>query len=147
MSLQNQLDQDLIEATKGNQPEVRDTLRLVKTAIKNKEIATGHPLSDEEIIEVVGKEVKQRQEATTAFTEGNRPELAAKEQAEIAILQKYLPEQLSEDAVHALVDQAVTQTGASNTADMGKVMAALMPKVKGKADGNLVSRLVREKLS
>lgn len=147
LSLFEQINHDLIQAAKSNQPLVRDVLRMVKTAIKNSEINKGHALSDEEIIDVFAKEVKQRQESITSFTNGGRPELAEKEQEEITILQKYLPEQLEEAEVVRLVEEAVAATGATAMSDMGKVMGALMPKVKGRADGNLVSRLVREKLS
>lgn len=147
MSLLDQLNTDIITAAKNNEPLVRDTLRMVKTTVKNTEINKGHELSDEEVIEVLAKEVKQRQEAAQSFKDGGRPELAEKEEQEITILKKYLPEQLSEDEVKTLVDQAVAETGASSMSDMGKVMGALMPKAKGRADGNLVSRLVRERLS
>ncbi len=147
MPLLDQINQELLEATKGNNPLVRDTLRIVKTAIKNNEINKGHQLADEEILEVIAKEVKQRQEAIASFTTGNRPELAAKEEAEMALLVKYLPKQLSEEEIRQLVADAVAESGASAASDMGKVMAMLMPKIKGKADGALVSQLVREKLS
>jgi uncharacterized protein YqeY len=147
MALIAQINSELIAAAKNNEPLVRDTLRLIKTAVKNSEINKGHELSDEEIVDVIAKEVKQRQESVTAFTTGNRPELAEKELQEIAILKKYLPEQLSEEAVAAFVAEAVVETGATSPADMGKVMAALMPKVKGKADGSLVSKLVKERLN
>lgn len=146
MSLLDQLNSDLLTATKGGDQLVRDTLRMVKTAIKNTEINNGKPLTDDEIVTVLSKEVKQRQESITSFVNGGRPELAEKEEQEIAILKKYLPEQLSEEEVTAIVDQAITETGASGASDMGKVMSAIMPKVKGRADGGLVSRLVRERL-
>lgn len=146
MPLLDDINTRLIDAAKTNQPLVRDTLRMVKTSIKNTEISKGHPLSDEEIVSVLAKEVKQRQESAESFHAANRLELAEKEEAEIEILKQYLPEQLSEEAVAAIVDEAIASTGASSAADMGKVMGALMPKVKGKADGNLVSKLVREKL-
>lgn len=147
MSLIEQINHDLIEAAKTNQPLVRDVLRMVKTTIKNTEISKGHELSDEEIIDVFTKEVKQRNESISSFTSGGRPELAEKEQAEIDILKKYLPEQLDEATVRQFVDEAIAETGATAMSDMGKVMAALMPKVKGKADGSFVSQLVREKLN
>jgi uncharacterized protein YqeY len=147
MPLLDDINARLIDAAKTNQPLVRDTLRMVKTSIKNTEISKGHALSDEEIIDVLAKEVKQRQESADSFHAASRLELAEKEEAEIEILKQYLPEQLSEEAIAKLVDEAVVTTSASSAADMGKVMGALMPKVKGKADGNLVSKLVREKLA
>lgn len=147
MSLAEQINTDLISATKGNEPLVRDTLRMVRNSIKNTEISKGHALADEEIVEVMSKEVKQRHESAQSFRDGGRSELADREEQEIQILQKYLPEQLSEEAVKSLVEQAISETGASSASDMGRVMGALMPKVKGKADGGLVSRLVREHLN
>lgn len=147
MAMLEQINSDIITAAKNNEPLVRDTLRMIKTSIKNAEINKGRELTDEEVVEIIAKEVKQRQEAAASFINGGRPELAEKEEQEIALLQKYLPEQLTEEEVIVLVDQAITETSASQPADMGKVMGALMPKVKGKADGNLVSRLVREKLN
>ncbi len=146
MTLLVTIDQDLLRAAKNNEPSVRDTLRGLKSAIKNSEIAKGHVLSDEEIIDVLAKEVKQRNESIAAFTTGGRPELAEKEQAEIDILKKYLPEQMDEDEVRALVDQTIAEVGATTIQEMGKVMGALTSKLKGKADMGLVSRLVAEKL-
>lgn len=147
MALLDQINTDVIAAAKNNEPQVRDTLRMVKTSIKNAEINAGKPLTDDEIIGILSKEVKQRQEAAASFTSGGRPELAEKEEQEIAILEKYLPEQLSEEEIASLVDQAIAETGATQPAEIGKVMAVLMPKTKGRADGGLVSRLVRERLS
>lgn len=147
MTILEVLNTDLTNAMKNSDAAVRDTLRMVKTAIKNTEINLGHELSDEEVITVLSKEVKQRNDAATAFTDGNRPELAAKEQSEIAILQKYLPAQMTEEEITTIVEQKIAETGATSMADIGKVMGALMPKVKGKADGNLVNQLVRSKLS
>jgi uncharacterized protein YqeY len=126
---------------------VRDTLRLVKTSIKNKEISKGHFLSDEEVIEVLAKEIAQRKESIASFESGNRAELAAKEKAEIEIIEKYLPEQMDETKLRSLIEQTIAELGANGIVDMGKVMAVLMPKVRGQADGGLVSRLVKEKLS
>ncbi len=146
MSLLETITSDLLQAAKNNEPLVRDTLRGLKSSIKNSEIAKGHTLSDDEIVDVLTKEVKQRKESIDSFTNGGRPELAEKEQAEIDILNRYLPEQMSEDEVRSIVDEVLTTTGASTKQEMGKVMGALMPRLKGKADMSLVSRLVNEKL-
>jgi uncharacterized protein YqeY len=146
MNLLNQLNADLLEATKTGDALVRDTLRIVKTSIKNAEIAKGITLNDEQIVDVIAKEVKQRQEAAAAFTNGNRPELAEKEQQETAVLKKYLPEQISEEELSAMIDEAIVETGASAMNEMGKVMGALIPKIKGRADAGLVSQIVRQKL-
>lgn len=147
MNLTQQINNDLVKASKNGEALVRDTLRLAKTALKNTEIAKGRVLSEVEITEVLMKEVKQRQEAITAFQAGSRKDLAEKETREMTILQRYLPEQLTEAELLPLVDQTVAETGATGISDMGKVMAALMPKLKGQADGTLVSRLVKEKLT
>lgn len=146
MSLLNQINTDLIEAQKASDSLTRDTLRMVKTTIKNVEIAKGIELNDEQIVDVLAKEVKQRQEAADSFVAGNRPELAEKEQQEIAILKKYLPEQISEDELSQMIDEAITETGATAMNEMGKVMGALIPKIKGRADAGLVSQIVRQKL-
>lgn len=145
MDLLAQIDRDIIDAAKNDRPLVRDTLRLVKTTIKNAEINQGKPLAEDQILAILSKEVKQRQEAATAFKTGDRPLLAEKEEQEIAILQPYLPAQLTESEVSALIDQAIDRLGES--ADLGKVMSEIMPHTKGRADGGTVSRLVREKLA
>lgn len=103
--------------------------------------------TDDDVIEVIGREVKKRNEAIELYKKGGRDELAEKEQKELEILKAYLPEQLSEDEVRKLVEETISQTGASSMKEMGKVMGSLMPKVKGRADASLVSNLVREQLS
>ena len=123
------------------------TLRMLLAALINKEKEKNQgPLTEEQIQSVILSEVKKRKEAVEAFTKGGRPEMAEKESKELEILQRYLPEQLPEEEVRKLVAEAIEQTGAAKAQDMGKVMAALMPKVKGKADGSLVSALVKELL-
>lgn len=125
------------------------TLRMLLAALVNKEKENPPagglgPLSEEQTQDIVLSEVKKRKEAIEAFEKGGRPEMAAKERKELEILQKYLPEQLSEEEVRKIVEEAIAQTGASSPQDMGKVMAALMPKVKGKADGSLLASIVKE---
>ena len=124
-------------------------LRMVLSAINYYEIekgGAGYEANEEDVMSVVQKEAKQRRDSIEEFTKAGRQELADKEQKELEILQKYLPEQLSEEEIKKLVDEAISQTGASNISDMGKVMGALMPKIKGKADGSLVSKIVKESL-
>jgi uncharacterized protein YqeY len=104
------------------------------------------PISEDQAIELLAREAKQRSEAAEAYEQGGRTELAEKERRELAVIQRYLPEQLGEDALRALIDETVEATGAAGPQDMGKVMGALMPKVKGRADGKHVSALVRERL-
>lgn len=146
MELINRLNQDLLDATKGGDSLKRDLLRMVKTAIKNKEIALGHPLSDDETLSVIAKEIKQRHEAATAFTAGQRPELAKKEEDEAALLAAYLPTQLSKTEIEELVKAAISEAGAQSVKEMGAVMAILMPKLQGRADSGIVSQLVRQSL-
>lgn len=126
------------------------TIRMLKSAIQYFEIqkgGAGYEASDEDVIDVIGKEIKKRREAIELYKKGNRQELADKEKAELETLQQYLPEQLSDGEVKKLVEDAITKSGATTISDMGKVMGILMPQVKGKADSQMVSNLVREKLS
>lgn len=165
MDLKQQISQDLKEAMKGREELTSSVLRMVLAAFLNKEkdkryklskqspdmkeedLTKESALSDDEITEALSSEVKKRREAASEYDKGNRPELAEKERNEIEILQKYLPEQLSEDEVRKLVQDAVQKTGAKEQKDMGKVMGVLMPQVKGKADGNMVSKIVKESLT
>ena len=126
------------------------TIRMLKSAIQYHEIqkgGAGYEATDEDVIKVIGREVKKRNEAIELYKQGGRNELADKEEKELAILKAYLPEQMSEDEIQKLVEEAISQTGASSMQDMGKVMGALMLKVKGRADASLVSTIVREALS
>ena len=125
-------------------------LRLLISAINYYEIqkgGAGYSASEEDIISVIGSQAKQRRDSIEEYNKANRPELADKEQKELEILQTYMPEQMSEEEVKKLVDEAISQTNATTIQDMGKVMGILMPKVKGKADGNLVSNLVKQALT
>src|SRR3989344_1439357 len=153
--LKQKIQEDLNIALKEKRELEVSVLRMVLAAILNKEKdkrfksgkAEEIPLTDEELIEVISSEIKKRREAADLYTRGARPELAEKEKKETEILQKYLPEQLQEEEIIKLVKEAVAKTGAKEIKDMGKVMAELMPKIKGKADSGLVSRIVKESLS
>jgi len=155
MTLKGKIQEDLNSAIKSKREIETSTLRMLSAAILNKEKEKRYksgksediPLIDEEIIEVVFNEVKKRKEAIELYEKGNRQELADKEKKEAEILQKYLPEQLTEEEVKKLVKEAITKVGAKEQKDMGKVMAELMPQVKGKADGGLVSKVVKELLA
>ena len=125
----------------------RDTLRMVENAIYNAEKRDRRTYSDDEVAVVIGREVKTRRESIDAFEKGGRTDLAEKEAAEIEILQGFLPAQLTEDEVDALVREAIATTGASSRRDMGKVMGWLSPKTRGRADGRLVSELVTRALA
>lgn len=125
----------------------RDTLRMAESAIYNAEKRDRREYGDEEVGALLAREVKTRRESVEAFRKGGREDLAAKEEAEIAILATYLPEQLTESEVAALVEEAITATGAATPRDMGKVMGWLAPKTKGRADGRLVSQAVGQALA
>lgn len=142
----DRLRDDLASAQKERNDITVSTLRFLLAQLTNARIAKGDELADDEVIDQIAKAVKRHKESIAAFQGGNRQDLADKEIAELAVLEKYLPEQLSEDKLRQLVDQAVSQTGASSIKDMGKVIGNIMPQVKGKADGGLVSRLVKERL-
>lgn len=149
MSLRERLTEDVKTAMKAREAGKSrlSVLRMVKASIRNLEIDRKKELNDEEVLDVLAKEVKMRRDSMEDFRKGNRPDLVAALEEEIAILAEYLPAQLSEEEVRALVDQAVSQAQAVTAKDMGKVMAILMPQVKGKADGKLVNTLVRERLN
>lgn len=122
------------------------TLRMVMTAIKNAEVERLHLLSDEDVLEVMGREAKRRRESIEAFRAGNRADLVEKESGELAVIEAYLPSPLSDEELASLVSEAVAETGAASPKDMGVVMKALMPKVRGRADGARVSALVKARL-
>ncbi len=134
------------EALKAGDRTRLDTLRLLATAVRNREVELGRDLSDEDLVEVAAREVKRRKEAAEAYERGGRPELAQKERNEQAVLEAYLPEPLSEEEVRAAVDEAIAATGAAGPDDLGKVMGQVMGRLKGRVDGSEVNRLVRERL-
>lgn len=137
------------EAMKAGDAIKRDVLRMLDSMIKNTEIEKmkkEEGLSDAETQEVIGRAVKQRKDAAAQYAAGGRPELAEKENAEIAILMGYMPEQMSEDKVREIVKEVIAAAGATSKADIGKVMGAAMGRLKGQADGNVVKRIVGEEL-
>lgn len=148
--LKEKLIDDLKAAMLAKDEQKLSVVRMLKSAIQYYEInkgGAGYEATDEDVIEVVGREIKKRRESIELYEKGGRQELADKEKAEMEILQGYLPEQLSEEEIRNLVEEALSATGATEMKDMGKVMGILMPKIKGKADNSMVSSLVREKLS
>jgi len=130
----------------GDAPR-RDTLRLLVAALYNAEKAARRPLTDDEQLGVLARELKLRRESIEAYERGNRADLAAKEQAEVAVIGEFLPEPLSDAELRQLVAEGIAQTGASGPRDMGKVMAVLAPRTRGRADGRVVSGLVTEALA
>ena len=147
MSLKDQLTADMKTAMKVHDKDRLAVIRMVRGAIRQAEIDGGHKaLGDEEVIAVISREVKMRRDSVEAFEKGGRSDLVAQTKKEIDVLMAYLPKQLAEDEVRALVKEAVEQTGAKTPKEMGKVMGVLMPKVKGRADGKLVNALVKSML-
>jgi len=149
MGLKETLKSDLTEAIRSSDKVVSGTIRMVLTAITNEEVSgkEARVLSDEEIITVLSREAKKRREAAEEFAKAGRTDRAADEKAEGEVIAKYLPPQLSEDDIKKLIADAVASTGAAGPADMGKVMGAIKPKIAGKADGALVSSLVKAALA
>lgn len=139
----------LNESMKEKNEVKTSTLRMLISTIKYFEIAKGrdYQATDQDVLDTIQKEVKKRRESIDMYTRGNRPELAEKEQQELDILAAYLPKQMGEDEIRTLVKDAISKTGATSIQDIGKVMGALMPQTKGKADGSLVGKIVREELS
>jgi uncharacterized protein YqeY len=146
MLSKDQIQADLHKALKERDAVRASTLRMLIAAIKNREIDVGHPLDEAALAAVITSGIKQRRESIEGYTAGGRPDLVAKEETEVVILQAYLPPPMEESEVRTLVDEAVRETGASSARDIGAVMKWLMPRVAGRADGKVVNVLVRERL-
>jgi uncharacterized protein YqeY len=148
-TLKEQLQHDLHDAMRARDKVRSGTLRMTLTSITNAEVAgdEARELSDDEVLKVVAKEAKKRKEAATAYTQANRPELAAAEEAELAVLEGYLPAQLGDDELRAIVLRAVESTGATGMPQMGLVMKAAQGEVAGRADGGRVAAVVRQVLA
>jgi len=147
MSLKDQLTESMKEAMKAKASLRLNAIRLIRTAIKNREIEERRDLEDRDVIALLSSLVKQRKESAQVYRENNRPELAEKEEAEHAVIQEFLPRQLSEEELGALIEEAVAETGASSMKEMGKVMKIVTAKTLGRADGRRVSELVKARLS
>jgi uncharacterized protein YqeY len=147
MGLKEQIPEDLKNALRNKKTLELSVLRMLQAALKNKEIDNKkEALTDEVVISVVGAEIKKRRDAVREFEKANRPDAADQEKAEIEILMKYMPQQMSEDEIRDVVKSAVEETQAESMKEIGKVMKALIPKVKGKADGSIVNKIVKEML-
>jgi uncharacterized protein len=146
MSLTERLANDMKQAMKDKAKVRLSVIRMVRTAIKNAEIDQKTTLSDDEVIAVLNRELKQRRDSLQAFESAGRQDLVEEVKQEIDVLIDYLPAQMTEDEVRVIVKEVVAETGATGKADMGKVMSALMPKVKGRADGKLVNTIVSQEL-
>lgn len=147
MALRDDLVREMNAAAKAQDRVRLSTIRLLRASIKNREIAVGHELSDAEVIEAVASQIKQRRESIAQFREAGRLDLAEREQAELEVLQRFLPDQLSHEELLERVARAIERTRARGPKDMGAVMKALMPEVTGRADGKVVADLVRDALS
>jgi uncharacterized protein len=142
----DRLSAQIREALKARDQTRLATLRLLAASVRNREVELGHDLSEEELTEVVGREVKRRREAAEAYEGAGRSELVEKERAEQAVLEAFLPDQLSDQEVRALVEEAIGATGADGPGDLGKVMGYVMGKARGRVDGAAVNRMARERL-
>jgi uncharacterized protein YqeY len=147
MSLIARLESELKEAMVARDGERRDTLRLILASLRSAEKELQRPLHDDEELQVLQRERKRRTEAAEAFRAGGREEQADTEERELAVLEEFMPEPLSEDELEEIIDDVIAEVGATSMRDIGRVMADVMPQVAGRADGSAVSQLVREKLA
>jgi len=147
MSLIARMEDELRQAMLEQDASRRDALRLILASLRSAEKELQRPLSDDEELQVLQRERKRRQEAAEAFRSGGREEQAAAEEAELAVLEEFMPAPLSEDELEEIIDDAIAEVGATSLRDLGRVMADVMPQVAGRADGSQVSQLVKEKLA
>ncbi len=147
MSLIARIEGELKRAMVERQEARRDALRLILSSLRAAEKELQRPLHDDEELQVLQRERKRRVEAAEAFRAGDREEQAASEEAELAVLEEFMPEPMSEDELEQIVDDAIAEVGATSMRDLGRVMADVMPQVAGRTDGSTVSQLVREKLA
>jgi len=147
MSLLERLNNDMKQAMKNKEKDKLSVIRMVKASLQNEAIKSGQQLSEDEELTVLSREVKQRKDSLQEFEKAGRDDLVEKLRTELSYIVEYMPKQLTEEELSELVKTAISETGASTKAEMGKVMAVLMPKVKGKADGSLVNKLVQQHLS
>lgn len=147
MSLLSTLNDDMKTAMKAKDKESLQVIRMLKASLQNEQIKTGAELSPEEELTILSREMKQRRDSLTEFEKAGREDLSEQVKKEITIVEKYLPAQLSESEIREIVQGAIDQTGAASPKEFGKVMGVVMPKVKGKADGNQVNAIVKELLN
>lgn len=147
MSLLQDLTSDMVSAMKSRDKETLAVVRMLKAAVQNAQIEAGHDLTADEEVAVMSREYKQRKESLAEFEKADRQDLVEKTKHELTVVEKYLPKQLSADDVNKIVQETITAVGASSMKDFGKVMGAVMPKVKGQADGKVVNQAVKAALS
>ena len=147
MSLEERLVEEMKQAMKSNDKLKLSTIRMIRSASKNKEIDLRKKLEDEDVVKVIQAMVKKGEESVEQFQTGGRMDLVEKEKREIEIMKSFLPQPLSQEEILKIIDQSIQETQASSLKDMGKVMKSVMPKIGGKADGKLINQLVKERLS
>ncbi len=147
MSLEERLVEEMKQAMKSNDKLRLSTIRMIRSALKNKEIELRKKLEDEDVVKVIQAMVRKGEESVEQFQTGGRMDLVEKEKKEIGILKSFLPQPLSQEEILKIIDQSIQETQASSLKDIGKVMKSVMPKIGGKADGKLVNQLVKERLS
>ncbi|MBU9712054.1 GatB/YqeY domain-containing protein [Evansella tamaricis] len=147
MKLLDQLNQDMKDAMRNKEKQRLSVIRSIKSELQNESIKLGKEVTDEDALTVLNREMKQRKESLREFEQANREDLVAKTKEEIDILNVYMPSQLSDEELQQIILDTIEEVGATSKADMGKVMGAIMPKVKGKADGSKVNQLVIKSLS
>lgn len=147
MSLLQQLTSDMVTAMKKRDKETLNVVRMLKAAVQNEQIELGHDLSSDEEIAVMAREYKQRKESLEEFEKAGREDLISQAKKELAIVESYMPKQLSKDEVANIVEGVINELNASSMKDLGQVMKSVMPKVQGQADGKLVNQVVKEQLN
>jgi len=146
MNLGERLNEDMKQLMRSGDKFALSVVRMIRSAIKNVEIDTRKTLSDDEVLDILSREIKQRRDALQEFEKAGRDDLADQAKAEIEVIQRYMPQPLTEDELARIVEETIRETGAASKSDMGKVMSALMPKVKGRADGKQVNAAVQRLL-
>ncbi|WP_080844969.1 GatB/YqeY domain-containing protein [Cytobacillus gottheilii] len=147
MSLLERLNEDMKQAMRNKEKDKLTVIRMIKASIQNEAIKLGRDLSGDEELTVLSREVKQRKDSLHEFEKAGREDLVDKIRTELQYVELYMPKQLTEEELSDIVKETIEETGAASKADMGKVMAAIMPKVKGKADGSIINKLVQQHLS
>lgn len=146
MSLKAKLQEDLKLAMKNKDTVKKSVITLIRAEIKQREVDTRTELGDDEVIDVITKQLKQRRDAKTEFEKASRDDLVQEAEAEIEVLMEYLPQQLSKEELNEIVKETISEVGATSMKDMGKIMAAIKPKTKGRADGKMINELVKSNL-
>lgn len=147
MSLLTTLNEDMKTAMRAKDKETLSVVRMLKASLQNEQIKLGEELNADQELTILAREMKQRRDSVAEFKKADRQDLVDKTQAEIEIVEKYMPKQLSEDEIKTIISAAIAKVGASSMKDFGQVMGAVMPETKGKADGNEVNRIVKELLN